>query len=575
MKDAFSDKDKHKYSLTSLQKFVAKLKQQGKPDKLSKVSQIYLKFTEILTYLKDRQIIGVPEESRYFVSILPEEIVGMIHSRRDTRRLVKNGGNNVDDDECTLPPITEIIKEVRSIYADFAWRELSYDSDELASSDQDDIFCKPKKSPSHSTHTNSRQGKSSKTSNSDRGYEKTRSPTPTKRKEEPQPKEDPMKDLLLKLSELQVNVAQLANQAQASGSSGNQGPLYMKRNSFSQGTRPPVQPQTQNPNAGRWNAPRWDAPPHESNTAAYESTYYSNYAGTGTTTVPIGQGAQTQWGNRAHVGSVMMGMTFKGCRITWMRVKQMALACPQPDYPPSAPRKERECGSMMFPVKTLQRYKSIDMAKFTHGHRNIGKSIEVVGSTTGATSELLPFEMDDWIHEEKARIKEDEDAGDLKNAYQQLCAKDDKMKVSQSNWETPSQIKDEEAVIAELGLHPSPSITPGKQTTEDLISELAMCIKGCVFTTNLVELLNPEESFPMEEDWPTPGEENDSDASGFEVDDDDYYSMMKGASNVHLDSGNKDSRTCGNQEESAAAYGKPADRCADTSKEDGDTSSRI
>ncbi|KAK4690673.1 hypothetical protein P7C70_g9519, partial [Phenoliferia sp. Uapishka_3] len=61
---------------------------------------------------------------------------------------------------------------------------------------------------------------------------------------------------------------------------------------------PQGQPQNPNPNAGRWNAPRRDPPPHESNTAAYETTYHSNYAGTGSNAVPINQGPN-QWGNRA------------------------------------------------------------------------------------------------------------------------------------------------------------------------------------------------------------------------------------------------------------------------------------
>ncbi|KAK4693440.1 hypothetical protein P7C70_g8923, partial [Phenoliferia sp. Uapishka_3] len=244
-------------------------------------------------------------------------------------------------------------------------------------------------------------------------------------------------------------------------------------------------------------------------------------------------------------------------------------AHPQPDYPPSAPRKERECGSMMFPGRTLRRYKSIDMAKFTHEYRNISEEsepIEVAGSTTGATSELLPFEMDGWIDEENARIKEDKDAGDLENAYQRLCAEDDKVKISSFNQETSNESKDEDALITELGLQPSSGIIPSKQTTEDLISELGMRIEGCVFTANLVELVNPEESFPMEEDWPTPGDENDSDASGFDVDDDFYYSMMEGVRNVHLNSDDEDSRTCGDHEESAAAYGKSTNHCKDTSK---------
>ncbi|KAK4692067.1 hypothetical protein P7C70_g9207, partial [Phenoliferia sp. Uapishka_3] len=320
MKDAFLDEEKHKYSLTSLRQFVGDLKQRGKPDKLSKISRVYFKFTAISTYLKKHSVIGVQEESRYFLSILPDEIVDMIHSRRDTRRLIKLGGDTNEDDEgCALPELQEIIKEVRSIYADFARRgklskirsrrEPDSDSDTMSdtsngsfdseTSDDDDVFVTPKKSRSRSTRSGSKRAKSSKASDSDRGREKTK--TPLKRKEEPKPKEDSMKDLLLKFSELQVTVAQLATQAQNNVIGGNSGPPFVRRNSFGNGMRPPGNPQGQqnpNPNANRWNAPRRDAPPHESNAAEYESTYYSNYVGTGSNATPLNTSTNNQWGNR-------------------------------------------------------------------------------------------------------------------------------------------------------------------------------------------------------------------------------------------------------------------------------------
>ncbi|KAK4692321.1 hypothetical protein P7C70_g9157, partial [Phenoliferia sp. Uapishka_3] len=317
MKDAFVDEEKHKYSLASLRRYVAKLKQRGKPDKLSKTSRTYFKFTRISSYLKNRSIVGPQEESRYFLSILPDEIVDLIHSRRDTRRLIIRGECNNDEDEgCALPELTDIIKEVRGIYADFARcgklfkirgrKEPDSDSgsdsdpsDESAlsdSSEDDNIYRKPKKSRSHSTRSSSKHGKTSKGSDSERGREKN---SDNKWKEESKSKDDPMKDLLLKFSELQVTVAQMASQAQ---NGGHQGPPFARRNSFGNGNRPPMGPpqrqaQLKNPNAGRWNASRRDPPPHESNAAAYESTYFVNYAGTGSNKTPINQGTPNQWGH--------------------------------------------------------------------------------------------------------------------------------------------------------------------------------------------------------------------------------------------------------------------------------------
>ncbi|KAK4698279.1 hypothetical protein P7C70_g8002, partial [Phenoliferia sp. Uapishka_3] len=323
MKDAFVDEEKHKYSLATIRKFVSKLKQQGKPDKLSKISRTYFKFTGISSYLKSRSIIGPQEESRYFLSILPEEIVDLIHGRRDTRRLVKKGENNNDEDDegCALPALSDIRKEVRGIYADFArrgklskirsCREVDSDSDSDSdysdlsdidvsdSSDDDEVYSKSKKTRSRSSRSSYKRGKTSKASDSNRGHEKTKE---SRRKEEIKPKEDPMKDFLLKFSELQVTVAQLAIQAQNGIIGGNQQPQFARRNSFGNGNRPSTGPQgptqSQNPNAGQWNAPRRDQPPHESNTAAYEATYQSNYTGTGSNATPITQNGPNQWGNR-------------------------------------------------------------------------------------------------------------------------------------------------------------------------------------------------------------------------------------------------------------------------------------
>ncbi|KAK4690518.1 hypothetical protein P7C70_g9559, partial [Phenoliferia sp. Uapishka_3] len=111
-----------------------------------------------------------------------------------------------------------------------------------------------------------------------------------------------MKDLLLKFSELQVTVAQLAIQAQSNIIGANQQAPFARRNSFGNGNRPPITPQgvaqPQNSNAGRWNSPRRDQPPHESNAAAYEAAYQSNYTGTGSNATPINQNGPNQWGNR-------------------------------------------------------------------------------------------------------------------------------------------------------------------------------------------------------------------------------------------------------------------------------------
>ncbi|KAK4691395.1 hypothetical protein P7C70_g9358, partial [Phenoliferia sp. Uapishka_3] len=98
MGDTFVDKELFKYSLADLRRFVSKTKKRGKPDKLSKISKAYFKFAEISFYLKKKGTISEQEESRYFLSILPTDIVDMIYARRDTRELVRTKGELCDGD---------------------------------------------------------------------------------------------------------------------------------------------------------------------------------------------------------------------------------------------------------------------------------------------------------------------------------------------------------------------------------------------------------------------------------------------------------------------------------------------
>ncbi|KAK4706029.1 hypothetical protein P7C70_g169, partial [Phenoliferia sp. Uapishka_3] len=335
MKDTFGDEEKYKYSLNHLRRFVTAQKRKGRPDKLSRVNRVYLKFAEISTYLKDKKIISEQEESRSFLSLLPEDIVEMFYSRRDMRQLVKNGTEDADEDEenGALPEITEILKELQAIFASFAkrgkiskirgkhqWDSSDTETDENEDSDESDTeessetsdseeemthrnknsHSKSSRSRSHSrsnshSQKTSKTRKSSKSSESDQGIERMKMP---------KMRDEVVQKLLSRFDELQVTVAQLAaSQAQAATTAAaavaNQ--AYPRRPPFGTTTsgRPQFPAHQQNPNVSRWNATRRDNPPHEANTTTYES----NFTGSGANAIPVGGGPQNQWGNRAPVTS--------------------------------------------------------------------------------------------------------------------------------------------------------------------------------------------------------------------------------------------------------------------------------
>ncbi|KAK4691054.1 hypothetical protein P7C70_g9431, partial [Phenoliferia sp. Uapishka_3] len=195
------------------------------------------------------------------------------------------------------------------------------------------------------------------------------------------------------------------------------------------------------------------------------------------------------------------------------------------------------------------------MASFTHHFRTIEEVEErnnTVAPATEAGSEPQQFEMDDWINKDTAKAYETENAGDLEGAYQRLCSEIEVAKtptvISTDSAET------EDLLIAELGLQPDPAPSISL-ITEDLIAELGKQIEGCAFTTNLVELMNPEESFELDDDWPVPKDDDDDlEGSDFDFDDDYYYSMLEGMKEVNLCSDDGTLRSGDDDEESAAAY---------------------
>ncbi|KAK4694138.1 hypothetical protein P7C70_g8789, partial [Phenoliferia sp. Uapishka_3] len=197
------------------------------------------------------------------------------------------------------------------------------------------------------------------------------------------------------------------------------------------------------------------------------------------------------------------------------------------------------------------------MAKFTHLHRVIPEQDEGddTGSMTGAVSESIPFEMDDWTDKAQAAVYESKGEGNPDEAYQRLYG--DKKEIDVSIL-SPKQITTEcgeDETITELGLRPDDSRTTvsGKSCNE-LITDLGALVEKCVFTANLVELVNPKESFDMDKDWPDHGDDNLSETGDFNMDDDFYYSMTEGMKHVHLDSGNEASRAEYDKEESANSY---------------------
>ncbi|KAK4700552.1 hypothetical protein P7C70_g5696, partial [Phenoliferia sp. Uapishka_3] len=333
MKDTFGDEEKYKYSLNHLRRFVTAQKRKGRPDKLSRVNRVYLKFAEISSYLKDKHIISEQEESRSFLSMLPEDIVEMFYSRRDMRQLVRNVEDaDEDEEDGALPEIREILKELQAIFASFAkrgkiskirgkhqWDSSDSETDEDEESEESDVDdsseesdsdeekthrsrnsrSKPSRTRSRSrsnshSQKSSKAHRSSKTSDSDHGIERMRMP---------KMRDEVVSRLLSKFDELQVTVAQMAaSQAQtATAAAAAVGQTYARRSSFGAPNtgRPQYPAQQQNPNVSRWNGPRREAPPHEANMATYES----NFVGSGSNAVPVGGAPLNQWGNRAPVSS--------------------------------------------------------------------------------------------------------------------------------------------------------------------------------------------------------------------------------------------------------------------------------
>ncbi|KAK4699761.1 hypothetical protein P7C70_g6498, partial [Phenoliferia sp. Uapishka_3] len=312
MRDTFVDEELFKYSLADLRRFVSKTKKRGKPDKLSKISKAYFKFAEISSYLKKKGTISEQEESRYFLSILPADIVDMIYARRDTRELVRTKGELCDDDQGgALPEIKEIVKELRAIFASFAKRgkmskirtrrqwessesesDRSDDSNESSDSSDEEEERTHRSKTTRSSRSDSKSGKSSKWSDTERGNERMKDSVG--RKNADNTSELGMKDLLAKFNQLQVTMAQLAtNQAQAvAGGFG--GASYAPRRTSFSGIPRPQTPTFQNASTTRWPARPKDAPPHEANNAAYES----NFVGSGTNAIPVNNAPVNQWGTR-------------------------------------------------------------------------------------------------------------------------------------------------------------------------------------------------------------------------------------------------------------------------------------
>ncbi|KAK4692641.1 hypothetical protein P7C70_g9086, partial [Phenoliferia sp. Uapishka_3] len=316
MLDTFEDEEKHKYSLGSLREFVSEQRKRGRPDKLSKISKVYFEFNEISSYLKKRHIIGNQEESRYFLSLLPRDLVDMIYARRETRHLVKIAGELVDDDEeGAIPDLREIIKEIRAIYANFAKRGKlskirsrrapstsesesdgsSSDAGDSDSSENSNRHRHNKRAKSNSsTKGSTKYPRSSRSSDSEHPIERMKIP-----KKKTEPSEDSMKDLLLKFSEMQVTMAQLARQPATQGPPNGtpQQPFPARRNSFGNGSRPQG-PGNPNQNTNQWNAPRREAPPHQANSQIYENNYASRFTGTGSNAIPVASTSTNPWAGR-------------------------------------------------------------------------------------------------------------------------------------------------------------------------------------------------------------------------------------------------------------------------------------
>ncbi|KAK4698783.1 hypothetical protein P7C70_g7486, partial [Phenoliferia sp. Uapishka_3] len=153
MKEAFFDEELYKYGLDDLRAFVRGQKQKGWPTTLSQISRLYFRFLEISSYLKRNQVIGVQEETRYFLKLLSADLVDELYERRERRQQVREEHLGVEEERLEEEELTVklIMTELRFIFVGRAKhgkasqlrRQLTFnssesDSDSTLDADTDD-----------------------------------------------------------------------------------------------------------------------------------------------------------------------------------------------------------------------------------------------------------------------------------------------------------------------------------------------------------------------------------------------------------------------------------------------------
>ena len=107
MLTTFMDEDFTKYTVNDLERFVKKTRVQGPPKAMVPLSKYYYKFTEISSYLRDKDILGHHEETRLFLEGLHSTLRDVIIDPNSVKSLIASSTKN------GVRKVSEILEDLR------------------------------------------------------------------------------------------------------------------------------------------------------------------------------------------------------------------------------------------------------------------------------------------------------------------------------------------------------------------------------------------------------------------------------------------------------------------------------
>ena len=115
----FLDEELAKYTISDLERFVKNIKAKGSPKSLVPLSKYYYKFTDMSTYLRERDILGYQEETRLFLEGLHSSLREVIVARNSVKAMMRNGPKVMNTTgHPTIKQVHEILSDLREYFSD-------------------------------------------------------------------------------------------------------------------------------------------------------------------------------------------------------------------------------------------------------------------------------------------------------------------------------------------------------------------------------------------------------------------------------------------------------------------------